>query len=167
MSTRSADTAPRWLSPDEQTVWRDWLAVTSLLPAALQRALHADAGLSLPDLDVLVLLSETDGARLRVSELARALTWERSRASHHLARMEKRGLVGREECADDGRGWFVVLTDTGRAALERAVPGHVDAVRSLFLDPLGSAGVAGLGEALATLRAGLEHSVTNERFPSG
>ena len=101
-----------WLTDDEQRLWRDWLAVSSLLPAALHRALHADAGLSLPDFDVLVVLSETDGARLRVSELAAALTWERSRASHHLSRMERRGLVTREECEDDGRGWFVEI---GRA----------------------------------------------------
>ena len=74
MTTGADHPEPRWLTPAEQAIWRDWLAVTSLLPAALHRAVHADAGLSLPDLDVLVLLSETDGARLRVSELARALT---------------------------------------------------------------------------------------------
>ncbi|GAA4108747.1 MarR family transcriptional regulator [Nocardioides fonticola] len=163
--TSGSRAEPQWLSPDEQAIWRDWLAVTSLLPAALQRALHADAGLSLPDFDVLVLLSETDGGRLRVSELARALTWERSRASHHLSRMEKRGLVAREECEDDGRGWFVVLTAAGRDALERAVPGHVDTVRSLFLDPLPAGGDTGLADALAALRTGLERSVTNDRIP--
>lgn len=157
---------PRWLSPAEQAVWRDWLAVSTLLPAALQRALQHDAGLSLPDFDVLVLLSETDGERLRVSELARALTWERSRASHHLSRMEKRGLVAREECEDDGRGSFIVLTDTGREALEQAVPGHVDAVRSLFLDPLGGDGTQALATALAALRTGLERSVTNNATSS-
>ena len=48
---------------------------------------QADAGLSLPDFDVLVQLTEADDGRLRVSELARALGWERSRLSHHVARM--------------------------------------------------------------------------------
>src|SRR5688572_2840237 len=105
-----------WLTEEEQQLWRAWLALGSALPAALHRELQADAGLSLPDFDVLVQLSESADGRLRVSDLARALGWERSRLSHHVGRMERRGLVTREECVDDGRGAFVVLTSGGRAA---------------------------------------------------
>lgn len=54
--------------------------------------------------------------------------------SHHIARMAGRGMVVREECAEDGRGAFVVITDTGRAAIEAAAPRHVEAVRELFMD---------------------------------
>ena len=54
--------------------------------------------------------------------------------SHHIARMVKRGLVVREECPEDGRGAFVVITDEGRAMIEAAAPRHVEAVRELFLD---------------------------------
>lgn len=125
-----------WLSADEQRLWRGWLALNAALPAALHRDLQADAGLSLPDFDVLVRLAEAEAARVRVSELARALSWERSRLSHHVARMERRGLVAREDCADDGRGAFVVLADAGRGAIERAAPHHVRTVRRLVFDAL-------------------------------
>jgi DNA-binding MarR family transcriptional regulator len=122
-----------WLSDDQQAVWRSWLALTARLPAALHRQLD-ESGLSLPDFDVLVQLSETPGGRLRVNDLARALTWERSRASHHLTRMQKRGLVTREECADDGRGAFIVLTQVGRTAIEGAAPAHARTVKELVFD---------------------------------
>jgi DNA-binding MarR family transcriptional regulator len=81
---------------------------------------------------------------VRVSALAAALGWERSRLSHHVTRMERRGLVAREECGDDGRGAFVVLTPEGRSAIEAAAPGHVRTVRSLVFDELTPAEVASL-----------------------
>jgi DNA-binding MarR family transcriptional regulator len=126
----------RWLSEKEQRLWRHWLRVNALLPATLHRELQADSGLSLPDFDVLVQLTDSLDGRVRVSDLARALHWERSRVSHHVTRMERRGLVKREECVDDGRGAFVVLAAEGRAAIEQAAPGHVRAVRRLIFDPL-------------------------------
>jgi DNA-binding MarR family transcriptional regulator len=73
---------------------------------------------------------------VRILPLANALGWERSRLSHHIKRMEGRGLVEREECHDDGRGAFVVLTSTGRDAIERAAPGHVRTVRDVVFDSL-------------------------------
>jgi DNA-binding MarR family transcriptional regulator len=125
-----------WLKEKEQVLWRRWLTVNALLPITLHRALQADSGLSLPDFDVLVQLTESPGGRVRVNDLARALHWERSRVSHHVTRMERRGLVKREECAADGRGAFVVLTPEGRASLEQAAPGHVEEVRRLIFDQL-------------------------------
>jgi DNA-binding MarR family transcriptional regulator len=125
-----------WLSAEEQRLWRGWLALNAALPAALHRDLQADAGLSLPDFDVLVRLTDADDGRVRVSELARSLSWERSRLSHHVARMQRRGLVDREDCVDDGRGAFVVLTDAGRRAIEAAAPHHVWTVRRLVFDAL-------------------------------
>jgi len=117
-------------------VWRHWLKVNAELPAALHRELQADAGLSLPDYDVMAQLTDTSTGRIRIGDLARALAWERSRLSHHLTRMEHRGLISREGCTDDGRGAFVVLTPFGRKAIERAAPRHVDAVRCLMFSTL-------------------------------
>lgn len=129
------DQAP-WLDDTQQAVWRQWLAVQAGLPAALHRQLTDDAGLSLQDFDVLVALTDVADGRLRVSELASALSWERSRLSHHVKRMEKRGLVEREECVDDGRGAYVVLTAAGRDAITAAAPDHVRTVRRLVFDAL-------------------------------
>ena len=107
---------------------------------------------------MLVQLTDVDEGRVRVSGLAAALGWERSRLSHHVTRMERRGLVAREECDDDGRGAFVVLTPAGRAAIERAAPGHVRTVRSLVFDALAPAEVDALGDALAAVLDRLESS---------
>ena len=144
-----------WLSERQQHVWRRWLTATALLPAALHRELQADAGLSLPDFDVLVHLTDSPEGRVRVTDLARALSWEKSRASHHLTRMERRGLVRREECGDDGRGAYVRLTEEGRTAIEQAAPGHVRAVRALVFDQLTDHEVAVLDSALGKVLAGL------------
>lgn len=125
-----------WLSTEDERLWRRWLRLNALLPNALHAELQTDAGLSLPDFDVLVALTDSPDGRVRVSDLARALHWERSRVSHHLTRMERRGLVRRQECPDDGRGSFVVLTAEGRTTIERAAPAHVRHVRSLIFDAL-------------------------------
>jgi len=125
-----------WLTEKQQRVWRNWLTMSAQLPGALHRQLQTDSGLSLQDFEVLVHLSEVDDGRLRISQLASAMSWERSRLSHHFKRMEARGLVEREECPEDARGAFVVLTSTGRDAIERAAPGHARTVRDLVFATL-------------------------------
>ena len=125
-----------WLEESQQSLWRRWIRVNALLPVALHRELQADSRLSLPDFEVLVCLTENPDGRVRVSDLAHALNWERSRLSHHVGRMERRGLVKRQGCPDDGRGAFVVLTPDGRASIQQAAPGHVREVRRLLFDHL-------------------------------
>ncbi|MET8306450.1 MarR family transcriptional regulator [Micromonospora sp. NPDC005173] len=127
---------PRWLDEQEQSAWRGYRQMRHLLDLELARELMRDAGLSEPDYDVLSDLSETPDQRLRLSELADRMLWSRSRLSHHLTRMQQRGLVTREECATDGRGAVVALTAEGRRAIEAAAPGHVAAVRRHFIDLL-------------------------------
>ncbi|WP_344681328.1 MarR family winged helix-turn-helix transcriptional regulator [Saccharopolyspora taberi] len=106
------------------------------LAARLHREMQADSGLSLTDFEVLVRLTDQDEPRLRVGELAQALQWEKSRLSHHLARMQRRGLVVRQECPEDARGAFIALTGKGRTAIEQAAPAHVETVRDLVFDQL-------------------------------
>jgi DNA-binding MarR family transcriptional regulator len=132
----------QWLTDDQQRAWRGLLQMTSRLDARLNRELQQTSGLSLADYDVLVLLSEAPDGRLRVFEIAEDLQWEQSRLSHHLARMQRRGLVAREECTTDRRGAFVVLTPTGGDAIEKAAPAHVATVRRLVFDGLSKDQVA-------------------------
>lgn len=129
-------TGTRWLDDREQCAWRSYLAMNAQLAARLHRRLQGDAGLSLADFEVLVQLTDHPEPRVRMLELAESLQWEKSRLSHHLARMRQRGLITRQECPDDARGAFVVLTDAGRRAIEHAAPGHVAAVRELMFDHL-------------------------------
>jgi len=142
-----------WLDDDEERVWRRWLRLNAELTATLHRQLQAEAGLSMSDYEVLVDLTDDPAGRVRVSELAGLLQWERSRVSHHVTRMERRGLVEREECADDGRGAYVAITPAGRTAIERAAPGHARAVRRLVFDALQADEVRGLETAIDRLLA--------------
>jgi DNA-binding MarR family transcriptional regulator len=126
----------RWLDEGEQRAWRAYLRMHGRLAARLNRQLQADSGLSLADYEVLVLLTDVPAAAVRPFEMQRRLSWEQSRLSHHLTRMQRRGLIERRNCDEDGRGALIVLTDAGRKAIEAAAPGHVEAVRNLFLDGL-------------------------------
>ncbi len=148
--------AEAWLTDDEQQIWRAYLRANELLHVRLNRQLQRDSGFSEGDYAVLVHLSESLDDRLRGYELAAAIQWEKSRLSHHLTRMERRGLVRREECPTDGRGAFVVLTDEGRRRVEDAAPRHVAEVRRLFIDALAAEQLASLGEIAEVLVAALE-----------
>jgi DNA-binding MarR family transcriptional regulator len=136
----------RWLTEEEQRAWRGLLLMTSRLNARMNRELQEEYGVSLADYEVLVVLSEAPGGRLRVFEIADALAWEQSRVSHQLARMQRRGLIAREDCASDARGAFAVITAAGRATIERAAPAHVETVRRLVFDDLPPDQLAALTE---------------------
>ena len=140
-----------WLSDDEQRAWRTYLRMSSLLPAALNRRLQQDCGLTMPEYEVLVQLSETPQHRLRPFQICEALNWEQSRLSHQLTRMERRGLVSRRVCAADGRGAFIELTAAGAGAIAMASPRHVATVRGLIFDRLSDTQRAAFEEACATI----------------
>ena len=124
----------RWLTAEEQHAWRSFVRLHEKLGGRLSRLLQTESNVSAADFAVLVNLTDVPEGRQRYQDLARALEWEKSRMSHHIARMAGRGLVVREECLEDARGAFVVITEQGRAAIEAAAPLHVEAVRALFLD---------------------------------
>jgi DNA-binding MarR family transcriptional regulator len=145
----------RWLSDEEQRVWRDFNAATDMLRAHLEGQLQHDAKMPHAYYEVLVALSETPGRMLRMSELADARGSSRSRLSHAVARLEANGWVRRETCPTDKRGAWAVLTPEGFAALEAAAPGHVEAVRSYLFDPLTPEQVAALGEISKAIRDNL------------
>jgi len=125
----------RWLSSDEQRAWRATVHLSQLLMRQLDRDLNAH-GLNGHDYEILVELSEAPDQRLRMTELADATSQSRSRLSHQVSRMEKRGLVRRDDCEGDKRGTFAVLTQEGWNAIERVAPDHVENVRRHFIDRL-------------------------------
>ena len=155
-----------WLSEVEQHAWRSWLSVNAQLPAVLHRQLQRDSGLSLQDFEVLVHLTEATDHRSRVADLAQALQWERSRLSHHIKRMETRGLVLREECLEDGRGAYVALTEVGLSAIEQAAPGHAQTVKELVFDPLTKREFEGFTSALEKVLSSLNQPVSHAQVPS-
>jgi DNA-binding MarR family transcriptional regulator len=146
----------RWLDEREARLWRSWLRLSQELPSVLEAQISRDSGLSGADYAVLVPLSEAPHGMLRARELGREILWDRSRLSHHVSRMERRGLVVREECTEDARGAMVRITETGRAAITRAAPGHVAATRRYFFDQLSDEEVVVLTAVCGRVLANIE-----------
>jgi len=146
----------RWLDERELRAWRALQFMQMRLNAALARQLATESSLSYQDYLILVALTESDGGRLRLFELGQIVGWEKSRLSHQVARMAERGLVGKEKCDLDRRGAYVVVTPAGRKAIEAAAPGHVAAVRRLFIDQLTPDQLDDLGDACEKVLAGLD-----------
>src|SRR5580693_8646363 len=109
----------RRMTSMELATWRSLLDTTGELSRILGAELQ-ETSLSPADYHVLLALIEAHGKRMRSSELAQAIDWERSRLSHHLGRMERRRLIRREECAIDSRGAEVSLTAEGARTFRRA-----------------------------------------------
>lgn len=153
-TTESAEAASApedlWLTRGEQEAWRRFLYATTLLTDRLTEALQVDpeVDLTLGEYEILVRLSEAPGGAIRMSDLADQVVHSRSRLTHTVSRMEKRGLVERVRCTDDGRGRQAQLTEAGQALLVRAAPTHVRSVRDLLLDVVGHDDFLELGRIL-------------------
>lgn len=146
---------PRWLSDDEQRVWRAFREAVGMLNAHTETQLQRDAGMPQAYYEVLVELSESPDQVMRMSDLAIATGSSRSRLSHAVAKLEAKGWVRREACPTDKRGAFAHLTPAGFDAIKAAAPGHVEAVRAAVFDQLTPDQVRMLGEISETIRAGL------------
>ena len=127
---------PRWLDDEEQQLWRLMLAGFTKISRTIDDRLQAGGDISSSEFAVLVALSEGEDRTLRLRELCEELGWDRSRASHQVTRMQKRGLLTKRKCPGDARGVLVTLTDEGMSHLEDAVPDHVETVRRLIFDHL-------------------------------
>ena len=163
-SAPAADEA-RWLSEEEQRVWRSYIAATTLLEDHLDRQLQRDAGMPHVYYGLLVQLAESPRRRLRMTELAMRAKITRSRLSHAIARLEKSGWVRREDCDSDKRGQFAVLTDQGHEVLRRTAPGHVTAVRQALFDRLTPQQQKALGEIMQIVAEGLQPKEAGADLP--
>ena len=134
-----------WLDDREQRAWWAFLDLVRQLGAGMEQQLSG-SDISGADYQVLAPLSAAPGARMRPRDLAAAMGWDSSRLSHHVRRMERRGLVAREQHPGDRRGAVICLTDVGQHAIKLAAPGHVAWVRTHFIGLLSA-------DELATLTA--------------
>ncbi|MBC2906575.1 MarR family winged helix-turn-helix transcriptional regulator [Streptomyces cupreus] len=146
----------RWLTPEEQRAWRAYIGAALLLEDALDRQLQHDAGMPHMYYSILSNLSESPERRLRMTDLAERLKITRSRLTYAVARLEKDGLVRREECRWDKRGSVAALTDEGMTVLERTAPGHVATVRAALFDHLTPEQVGQLEEIFSGVTQALQ-----------
>ncbi|MDU0299167.1 MarR family winged helix-turn-helix transcriptional regulator [Streptomyces sp. PAL114] len=147
--------SPRWLTPEQQAAWDNFIRMQEKLIGRLSRNVQADSRMSAADFIVLAKLTEA-GGRMRFMDLTKLVEWEKSRMSHQVGRMVKRGLVAKEECPDDGRGAFIVATPAGYQAIEGAAPLHAQHVRRLFADALTEDELATIARISARVLAHLE-----------
>lgn len=133
MSDRSKKPA---VNKQQLHAWRGYFETFETLRSLLASRLQSDSGISAGDYQVLLALSEAGTKTLRSSALADLIGWERSRLSHHLGRMEKRGLVSRRRCQADVHGVDVALTELGSETFHEAARPHLRAIQELFLAAL-------------------------------
>ncbi|MGP9694416.1 MarR family winged helix-turn-helix transcriptional regulator [Brachybacterium sp. AOP25-B2-12] len=143
-------------TPRELAAWRAHLETFEQARARIEAALHRDSGLSSGDYTVMLALGEAPEHAMRSSDLAAHIGWERSRLSGQLGRMERRGLIRREACAEDARGSRTVLTAAGARAFRDATVPHLRAIRAVFVDAFTPAELTRIHEDADTLRAHLD-----------
>jgi DNA-binding MarR family transcriptional regulator len=143
---------PTTLTDRELAAWRGLLETHSVLVAELDAELERDHGLPLSSYEVLMYLADSEHGKLRLGELADRLLLSRSGITRLADRLERQGLIERERCADDGRGFFAALTDDGRELVARARPAHLAGVHRHFLDHLSADEIDALGALWKRLR---------------
>ena len=130
----SAAMSAKGLSPYELRVWHAFLLMGEDVLSRVGRDIAQATGLSGPEFGVLSRLSAIGKGEMRQQTLARVMTWDKSRLSHQLTRMQQRGLVERRDAS--GNTVLVVLTKLGRKKLEAARPIHAESVRRNLLSRL-------------------------------
>ena len=145
-------TAPRWLTSEQQRVWRAYLLGSALLQERIEADLRP-FGLDRAEYEILVVLSESEDQRLRMAELADAVHQSRSRLTHTVSRMEQAGLVARTNCPTDRRGVWAQLTAKGFELIKEAAPTHVETVRRNFVEVMSEQDYAAVGRAFTAILA--------------
>jgi len=145
MTTRT-DTP--WLTPEQQLIWRALLGGITVMLDQLDRDLRTQHDLSMGEYEILVRLSEAPDRSIRMAELAAAVAHSRSRVTHTISRLERDGIVRRDQCSSDGRGVSAVLTDHGFSVLEKAAHTHVRGVHEYLIENAPPEELAALGRIM-------------------
>lgn len=124
------------LCEGDVALWRVVALMARRLTGMLEADLQAQVGISVPDFDILMALEMASTGRRRIGDLGEMLAWEKSRTSHHVSRMEARGLLSRTTCDEDLRGTWVEITADGSERVARARPVHAAVVRQRLVDVL-------------------------------
>lgn len=143
------------MSEEDHRLWRLFLTASTRLLERLDHELQQRSQLSLTDFDILSMLSNAPANRLRMSELAEQVLVSRSRLTYRVDRLAELDYVTRQECEDDRRGLFAILTDNGAKALAAAAPGHVADIRGWLSSMIEPDERAVLTQVLARVDANL------------
>jgi DNA-binding MarR family transcriptional regulator len=109
-------------------------------------------GVSPMEFEVLLRLSRSPGARLRMTDLAAQADLSTSGVTRIVDRLERAGMVRRENCASDRRGSFAVLTDGGSRRVAELIPAHIADIDRWFTSALTREQLESLLGALRAVR---------------
>jgi DNA-binding MarR family transcriptional regulator len=127
---------PAALTGEDLETWAGLATILEWLPPALDAPLVQGFDLTHFEYGILFALAGAQGQALRMSDLAGFANSSLSRLSRAVSRLERRDLVQRSRNPVDGRSTRVSLAGPGLELLDAATPAHVEAVRTLVLDPL-------------------------------
>lgn len=147
----------RWLDEEEQRAWRAILRATHMINQAMEQALD-EHEVSLGEYELISMLSEAPGGRMRMAALADLVVQSRSRVSHTATRLQRRGWVARTRSIKDARGVLLELTDQGWERVEALAPVHVASVRAALLDHMTRAELLEHGAIMRQVILATRHS---------
>src|SRR5260370_30226547 len=116
----AAAMSSRLLSPQDLRVWHAFLLMGEDVLGGVGGDIAQATGLSGAEFGVLSRLAALGKGEMRQQALARVMTWDKSRLSHQLTRMQQRGLIERRSV--NGNTVRVVLTRRAREKLQDARP---------------------------------------------
>jgi DNA-binding MarR family transcriptional regulator len=143
------------VDPVKLDAWRLFLTAHAKVIDALGDELERHFDLPLAWYEVLLYLSEAPGRQLRMHELAESRLLSRSAATRLIDRMEDAGLVCRSTCAEDRRGTFVSITDSGRDLFKQAGRLHLAGIDRLFTGRIDETEASVLAETFRRIIAAL------------
>jgi DNA-binding MarR family transcriptional regulator len=146
-----ADSPPS-LDPVQLGAYFALIEVASLLRHAVEQQLREAGDLSYVQFQLLARLGDEPSGSHRMTDLADGVVYSRSGLTYQAGLLEKAGLVVRGPSPDDERSVTVTITDAGRALLGKVLPGHIEVVDSLLLDPLSRDQVEALAGLLTPVR---------------
>lgn len=141
---------PRVTEP-HLSAWRSLLSTHASVVARIEQALSEAELPPLGWYDVLWAVRRAPGRRIRMAELAGSLTISRGGITKLVDRLAAAGLLTREQAADDGRGFFAVLTDAGEHMLRRMWPVYAGVLQETFVDAVSA-------DEAAAIAAGLDRA---------
>jgi len=127
------------------------MEAVSLLQHSVEQQLRAEGDLSYVQFQLLARLAAARG-QLTMTELADGVVYSRSGLTYQAGLLDKRGLITRSPSPDDERSVMVTVTDAGRDLIAHVLPGHVDRVRQLLIEPMTGRDLATLGTVLGRVR---------------
>jgi DNA-binding MarR family transcriptional regulator len=143
---------PRSLDPQQLSVYFALMEVSSLLRHAVEQHLRAEGDLSYVQFQILARLNDSPTGSHRMTDLADGVVYSRSGLTYQAGLLETTGLISRSPSPDDERSIAVTITDAGRALVARVLPGHIEVVSRLLLEPLSRNDLETLTRLLSPVR---------------